>query len=173
MKQFKDLTIMGQKMRIVRDAISQIKNGRIKIDTGSYFNVDDDTFDRWTDSGSRDLQSYLLQDKPNLCECCAKGALFASCVIITDKVSISDNYADEQFQKSKLKKWFGPLELDMIEAAFERKVFNDSANRLEDGYGDYTLLALTCIRFGRNYKNKKKRLLAILENILKNGSFKP
>lgn len=144
MKQFKDLTLKGQKIRIVKDAISQIKIGKILPSMGDYFSV----LEEWK---TNDLQKELLGD--NKCEACAKGSLFAACVINVDKVKISDPLNSNSFQVRKLKKWFPKNELDLIEAAFE----------LEDiWYGKNDADLKKAIRFGKRFKSSKIDFLVFL-----------
>lgn len=171
MKQFKDLSLKGQKMRIVRDAIAQIKIGKIIPDQGTYFVLNDIP-------DYKDLKKELTKTD-NTCDACAKGALFAACVINVNKVKVDDGTNSNYFQVRKLKKWFSEGELDLIETAFEGAVIYDSNNELytgeEDCWGNpaYTELGQRAIEFGENYDNTEDRLLAILENILKHGTFKP
>jgi len=185
MKAFKELTVRGQKMRIVRDAISQIQKKVIVPKNGDYLTLTDNKSiqerdDYFFSRKARNIQKILLKGQPNTCQACAKGSLFASCVISTNNVyTIKHEYDDEKFQKKKLHKWFSDLELDMIETAFEERVIADSERKLAkyNGYGEKTErkteLGIKCSKFGKLYKKPDKRLLAILENILKNGSFKP
>ena len=49
----------------------------------------------------------------------------------------------------------------------------DSKNIFYDKVENRTPLYGKCLRFYKRYKTNKKRLLAILENILKNGEFTP
>lgn len=182
MKDFKDLTLRGQKMRIVRDAIAQIGTRVVVPRKGTYMNVfgySSYHYKADTD-GKESLQKILRQGKEDTCVACAKGSLFASCVLNTNRVYTNvDDFSEEYFQKKKLKKWFSVLELDMIEAAFEKKVVVDDEQLLyiykKDGSTRErkTQLGKDCIAFGRQYRTEKARLLAILENILKHGRFKP
>lgn len=178
MKKFEDLSLKGQKMRIVKDAISQIEGKKFLPKEGTYlqFLQEDDL--SYYPSEYESIQKTI--QKRN-CECCAKGAIFASCILNINKVKGKDAFNDESFMKSKLKKWFTALELDMIEAAFETEVISNTDSKLEefgeDDYGSITTvlteLGKKCVKFGEKYKSPKGRLLGILNNILKNGEFKP
>lgn len=176
MKKFEQLTLKGQKMRIVRDAIKQIKSRVVIPNGGSY--LSNLCSGHRFNSSKGSLQAFL-QKPGNSCQACAKGALFASCVLNVNKVNIDGRIGTERFQKKKLRDWFTPEELDTIEAAFENRVVADSAKVLTAGirdcWGDRprTALALKAISFGNRYRSNKNCLLAILNNILKNGSFKP
>jgi hypothetical protein len=169
MKKFNDLTLKGQKMRIVKDAIAQIKNKVIIPTEGDYMilNYHGDLID---------IQKILKLKKKDTCQACAKGSIFAACVLNTNKVNRKDEFDSEWFQKAKLSKWFSALELDMIETAFETSVVKDSTGSLETAgfYTNYrTELGDKCVAFGEKYKTSRGRLLGILNNVLKNGSFKP
>lgn len=170
-KQFEELkTKRAQKMRIVQDAINQINIGQIIAGTGNYFTWNSpDSLPK----GKFSIQKALKAD--NKCQCCAKGALFAACVIETNKVNSQQNFRSEYFQKEKLSKWFSAGELDTIECAFEKGVVFDTEHILRAGdiYSNKTSLGKNAIKFGKRYKTNKERLLKILENIKLNGSFKP
>lgn len=173
MKKFAELTPKNQKMQIVKDAIAQIKTKQIKASRGTY--VELLNFNTHTQAPTS-LQSLLSDGQK--CECCAKGALFLSCVSSVNRVKTGEDFRDDDI-KRRLKKWFTVLELDMIEAAFERSVVNDDTGKLETYSGFWyemytpTNLGRACIAFGKRYESDKNRLIAILENILQNGEFKP
>jgi hypothetical protein len=171
---FEQLDKQAQKLRIVSDAIEQINLGLIIAATGDYFTMSRRISD--IDYEEVNLQTLLKNGKR--CSCCAKGALFASCVLNVNEVYTNrDHFNQEYFQKKKLLPWFPALELDMIEAAFEQGVIHDTTGKLE--YTDesdvrkVTPLTDLCIRFGKLYRNADERMLAILDNILENGEFKP
>lgn len=176
-KKFENLTIEEQKMRIVTDAIKQIKFKKIVPTTGDYLKMFRKNKTKRVFKKAGSIKEFL--NLPEVyCEACAKGAIFASCVMINNKVKGEDNFSDESFQKEKLSKWFPLLELDMIEAAFEVRVVQDTTNKLEKSVGPSwykkpTTMGSKAINFGRKYDDDEKRLLAILENILQNGKFKP
>ncbi len=180
MKKFKDLTVKQQRVRIIKDAIAQIYAKNFKIATGNYLKFPVKSTTDYLPDDEESIQQTLKERK---CECCAKGAVFAACVLNVNKVYGDDDFNGEEFQKNKLKKWFKELELDMMETAFELRVCENSTGKLQAQTGgeDYwddpewedTKLAKQCIKFGKKYKSPKNRLLAILDNILDNGTFKP
>ena len=158
-------------MKIVEDAIIQIKNKNFRPANGYGYLRIDDKYNKKNVS-----LKNILGTSDGRCTCCAKGAIFAACVINVNEVKTCDSYTDEQFQKKKLKTWFTALELDTIETSFERDVIEDSTNSLSmiclEGYKYYNSeLANRAIEFGKKYTTPEKRLLAILYNILENGSF--
>lgn len=178
---FEALSVGRQKMRIVKDAIMQINSKILEVQTGKYYSLLHSAY-REKDGKlkTNNLQKLLQEAKPNepVCQVCAKGALFAGCVFNVNKVksNFGDNFfvrETEMFQKKKLIKWFSPLELDMIETAFERRLITDSTQSLRTEKGRDNELAKKCISFGKKYKSHTNRLLAILNNILENKVFKP
>lgn len=160
LKDFEELSIPLQKRRIVKDAITQIRAGIIVPAQGDYFTL-------LSNSEFKDLQKILKLKQEETCEACAKGTLFAACVLNVNKVKKNEAIGDEKFQKRKLKKWFSPLELDMIETAFEGEEIVDSTNKITPEMRE------ACVNFGEEFYDPKERLLAILENILENKVFKP
>lgn len=166
MKDFKDLSKAFQKRRIVKDAIKQIELGIVTPNHGTYFNLEL-KFD------TKNLQKILQQKQVDTCTACAKGALFAACVLNVNKVNTNQFIDIGTFQVKKLKQWFSVLELNMMETAFEKEVIVDNTKELYDEDGDHTQLAEACIAFGKQYNKPKERLLAILYNVLENGSFNP
>jgi hypothetical protein len=125
--------------------------------------------------GKEQSIQQLLIESPLKCKCCAKGALFAACVIETNEVLGKQNFSHQPFIKKKLKKWFSTTELDMIETAFEKAVIRMALShsfKFKNADGN-TALADRCIAFGRKYVTDRSRLLAILNNILEHGEFTP
>lgn len=180
---FNKLTKQEQKIKIVKDAIKQIKIGLFKPKKGTYIRFPD--YFLWDGDN---LQELMQRGKK--CQVCAKGALFASCVLNVNKVYGRDNFANEEFEKKKLRKWFSAAELDTIECAFEKHVLQDSARVLNtkyecnidiwdggitryDSIGTLSPLAEKAIAFGKRYSKTPDRMLAILRNIARHGSFKP
>ena len=162
---FNALSVKEQRIWIIRDALKQIKNGKFIPTQGTYLeHVFDDENTDFTD---KSLQVELVAAEE--CECCAKGALFASCVLNNNKVKTSINYTESPFIAKKLKKWFSSEELDMMEIAFE----------VDDEVGGSTFyikhpaLADACLNFGDRFDSSEERLVEILKNTLKYGQFDP
>lgn len=173
---FNDLSLQEQKMRIVQDAIEQITLGVIVPTTGDYMTM-------YKDAGIEEVNiKLLLEKKLAKCECCVKGALFMSCVFNVNEVTTQEKYSngalayrEEPFMKQKLSKWFSPLELNMIETAFEGDVIRDETNELHDD-GEFNDLAYTCMSFCNDIEDPaddSEKMLMILNNILQYGEFKP
>lgn len=165
---FNKLSKQEQKIKIVKDAIAQIKIGTFIAKQGNYLEI----YDVDDSDNEISLQS-VIGTTENTCKCCAKGAIFASCVMNVNKVTNKDDFFDEGFQKDKLKKWFSARELDTIETAFELDVIIDSTDSLECSNHGFKKLATDALKFGSKYSTPEKRLLAILKNIVKYGKFTP
>lgn len=164
---FNKLSKQEQKIKIVKDAIAQIKIGTFIAKKGDYLSINN--LDLYKEIS---LQSVIGTVKYT-CECCAKGAIFASCVMNVNKVTNQDDFYSENFQKNKLKKWFSAKELDTIETAFEGMIIEDSTGTLEDKNLEPKQLAIDAMKFGCKYKTEEEKLLAILKNIVKYGKFTP
>lgn len=165
-KQFKDFTLVTQRKKIIKDAIAQIDKTIIPK-AGDYVDIPHDF--RQKKTGLKEM----FEEGKVKCEACLKGSLLIGCVLNVNKVTTYDEYGSEPFIVKKLSTWFSPLELDMMETAFEQTVIEDNTMVLRDEDYDNLPLANKCIAFGRKYKTDKKRLLAILNNMLENGKFKP
>jgi hypothetical protein len=166
--EFNVLSKAEKRIAIAKDALAQIKQKKILPTTGFYLNIPG----QWDNENS--LQKEIKK-KDFYCHCCAKGALFVSCVKQVNEVRMFEDWEDERFQKDKLKDYFSVLQLDMIEAAFEGMVIADSAKKLEyyEKYTKNTPLGLKCIKFTQGL-NAEERMEKILNNIIKNnGYFRP
>ena len=171
-KKFETYSLQTQKKKIVEDAILQIQLKKYKPKEGVYFRLESISKQHELLSNpviklakTDSLQESILSQDTQ-CTVCAKGGLFASCVAKTNQVY--GYKSSEPFMKKKLSTWFKALELDMIEASFEGCRMVDSTKQI--GYGSNLD---KCLKFYAKYKTDKGRMLAILNNILKNGEFKP
>lgn len=184
-----------KRVTIAKDAIASIKAGLIKAVTGQYWkNIMDFTPQNEND-GSVNLQEVLCETKKS-CHVCEKGALFIASVVRDNKVQMNWIGFDEKThnrlennsgQVNHLKKWFDELQLDMMENAFEEEFVNEGFDGTYKGrrtlrryvLGKKEKLFLKSKKFGDKYNvsgkhNVEKRMIAILENVIKNkGTFKP
>lgn len=180
-REFSDLSVKEQRRRIVLDAIKQINTRKVKVKAGHYMsiikgNLSEGEIDTHNFGEGLNLQTLLKEKKKPVCQVCAQGSLFAACVLNVNKVKTNENIQGHFFQEKKLRKWFSYLELCMIETAFEGVVIRDNMDTLGGEGSRYvgaSKLGKKCITYGRKYSTPKKRLLAILKNILRNGKFKP
>lgn len=190
-EKFNLLSPEKQRIAVAKDVIAQIKAKRYKPAHKGYVKFLDGNFDiiDAAKDTSEDLQTCI----PKLKECavCARGAIFLSTVKIDNSFSVDNvNYTwngvyevEEEDIEERLKLIFGDQQY-LIEYAFEgwdssgqfANQFQDSSghflsNTLEMLYDD---LESTAVAFHKKYKSPSDRVIAIMENIIKNdGLFKP
>lgn len=178
-KRFWTLTKAEKRIAIAKDIIKQIKAKMIIPESGIYIVPRKNRFLE----EDKQLDEYFSKTP---CGACALGACFIGIVDAGDKLKVSDiltlNDYSTRFTMSDLdmsSKWrdelrriFSPLQLSMIESAFEKTTMKDdedrgrSANRLID---DNRRTIRASVAFGMNYRRDKERLLEICKNIIKNG----
>jgi hypothetical protein len=138
---YRKATPAKRRLMIAKDALKQIKAGQINPLSGTYVRL-------WTEGvidEDTNLQPVLLKDNEVTCDCCAKGALFTSCVRLSNRYK-GDPTGIGSDGINELVGW--PEEnYHMIEEAFE------------SSGGDW---------WYDNYKDDTKRLEAILKNIIRN-----
>ncbi len=192
-KPFSKLTKAEKRVRIAKDAIKQL-NLKVFISTpGRYVNIE--AKEGCEIERFNDLKSQL----PNtVCEVCAKGALFIAEISERNNISLREADSSRSTEITKrLNYLFSKNQLDLIETAYELTpiidsnpflvIYNNNLNT-ENEYGDrlspsdfirknkenLTEDCIKAIKFGNKYRNDTNRLLAILENIIKNkGEFRP
>lgn len=123
---------------------------------------------------------------PDKCQVCALGAMFVCAVDRLDKLAIKDlegsrtpgfNRVASGFVEKDVMRYLGDIfeekQLRLIEISFEKGegMFHHIDPYVADGDGELLERALI---FKKNLKDPKKRMLAIMENIVKNdGTFVP
>lgn len=109
------------------------------------------------------------------CSVCAIGSIFLSYIRLKNKVPLdfltpscfSGYTCDKKAMLTKLRDAFSTNQMNLIEAAFEMMSIE-----LECNYDADSLAR--ALAFGSRYTDDKKRLRAILLNVVKNnGEFKP
>lgn len=91
------------------------------------------------------------------CKVCAKGAMFLSRALLFNKYT----FADDPEETSSVD--FGLFNANLIESAFEQRVMSS-----------FGPLVPYAVSFGAMHVNPRKRLKAIMENVLENhGVFRP
>lgn len=164
-KKFKAMTKPQKRVAIAKDVIAQVKLEKYRTTPGQYFSyMSSDA----ADSCGGDAQQYLVGG--GSCDVCALGAIFASTVKVKNTVTLVD--ADRQDNESiayYLKGIFDRKQLGLIEAAFERE------HRFAETEAGCTYEAAeAAVVFGLWYPENSKRMIAIMQNIVKNnGTFKP
>lgn len=161
----------GKRVLIAKDVIKLLDTKKLEAARGCFIDTHthNDPFD-----GTEDVRELFLQGQLPDCEVCGVGALMLSCTLFNDKQTMSDiwnedisyriNYSEPL--SNGLNAYFDRDQLMLIENAFE----------LGSGAFDWQFLdhRNAAIAFGRKYPQPKDRLIAIMENIIKNkGEFKP
>ena len=185
-EQFRALSEPERRRAIARDAIAQIQAGRLRARNGKYFVADAAVL-----TVGADLREVLIQPQAS-CTVCGLGACLASVVRLDNNFVVADgdlrgpSFSEEgtaELWKSwgkflpKLEEFFSPVQLSLIESAFELGEFGYCSitdnRRLQD-------LQQTAIMFGAEASpdvrlDAEKRLLAILNNIAadEEGLFRP
>ncbi|NDD52339.1 hypothetical protein EBZ39_00405 [bacterium] len=181
-KIFKAATAAEKRVLIAKDVLAQVAAGRFKPTEGSWANPrtasgreihiwDTDKYD--PDASVREM---FLGEQIAKCDCCALGAMFVSCTLYNNKTTLEDfdnetldfvdNVQDASFSNG-FAKFFSPAQLRLIEIAFE------------GGCGGFCTTSdddqdLQARDWYDRYPNPKKRLVALMKNIIKNdGKFVP
>jgi hypothetical protein len=145
-------TVKGKRLRIVRDALLQMKLKKIVVTTGVYVDAVSDDFV----SSNTLIGKFLKSSKKAKCEACALGSMLCGLTRSNGDFPLGIGGPHDE-----LSKYFDRDNLRLIETAFEGSVIEGN---IED---DDTLEA--CLRFYRKYPSAHQRLTAIFKNMLKNG----
>jgi NADPH-dependent 7-cyano-7-deazaguanine reductase QueF len=169
-------------VRICKDTIFYIRTNKLNVVKGMYFRSGGLTniFHNRISNLSTVVELKPILEKelneensPTRCSVCALGAMFASRVVKDNNCLIQETIAtmpgNFEFDKQLLEA-FSPTQLNMIEAAFEKR-------RMDSYQSTYLFrhqLYMKAIEFGKKFVDSKERLIAIMENIVLNrGTFKP
>jgi len=157
------LPVRFRRVKLAKDVIKHLQ-GKDKIITAvrdSYFDLRCEQEYDWSYS------SQVNEVVSNIgCGVCAIGALFIADVMIRDRATVYDAYGVDTM-KRRLSKHFGVEALELIETAFEMtpapSCTIDNGERIDKA-----------IRFGKRFKSDKRRMIAIMNNIIDNdGDFIP
>lgn len=188
-KSWSRLNAAEKRIALAKDVIKQLNaekliakssNGYAKLKIPGIFSYQEKSFEN-----KIQLQTLLKEDDKIKCTVCGIGSIFICDIMNRDKYSISHSgelsRVDDEDIYLRLK-IFPILQLNLIETAFEKRVVNDRTDKLNsyEFKNIYSLnfiptkLGKRAIDFGRKFKRDKDRLIAIMENIIKNkGEFKP
>lgn len=149
------LSANKRRMKLAKDVIAHIRAKLIKPVTATYFEL----------SGNRSSKVQAdIAIKEESCEACAIGSLFVADVMLRDRATLHDA-ENEGFRRKRLLQHFGGEQLGLIESAFECYTLYSV------GWSD---LGPKAVRFGGRYLTSRGRMLAIMNNIVKNkGQFVP
>lgn len=171
-----------QRVALAEDVIVKLRAGQIIAVTSRYVDSNNMNEAIYKYDEGVELQT-LLRDVPS-CEACAKGSLFLTEVMKNDNYKVS-RYNDLSDicspQIARRLTMFDDNQLDLIETAYEREVIMEDNDYLmtDDQDGDFhdkttTDVADRAIGFGEKYNDKTDRMIAIMENLIKNnGEFIP
>lgn len=179
-KKFEQATPAQKRVMIAEEVIAQVKANRIISDRGVWLNID------FKDGGNinptESIQNLFKNNQVKECRCCALGAMMVSCTILNNKELYQDlcfhfehlgHWVDEYKEKlpNGFNKFFTRKQLIMIECAFEGFM---SYFRSEDLINPLTHNEIKKTKdFFEEHPETEERLLAIMENIIKNkGTFK-
>ena len=139
------------------------------------------------DEGSdADVRQLYLENKIQQCSCCALGGMFMSCTLYNNNTTVDNlSYAGEDISEmlleetseklsNGLNKFFSVEQLKLIEQTFEGD--NGAVlSGMDDDTGEIVdKFTPRAEAFYTKYKKPKDRLVAIMQNIVKNnGTFKP
>lgn len=115
-KEFDALSSAQKRVMISEDALALIRSNLVQVGTGTYF-CPNDRLSYDTSATSDEGKCAIFG---NNCHVCAKGALFVSTVMRTNKMSMRVmNRADTDEKVVDKEKIFSDVEFSLIEVAFE------------------------------------------------------
>lgn len=169
-----------KRIAIAKDVIAQLKAKRYKARTGQYLTVKPSK--NSMPSNNKEQLIGVLCDVDTKCNCCARAAIFASAVSNFNNYKFkeaseyrfesffADSVYDKQFDFSSEdiegteRKYFNPKQIEMIETCFEMDE--------EFSYSLTEQIASAAVAYGKSMGNAEKRMIGIMENIIKNkGEF--
>lgn len=196
-KQFVGATKAQKRVLIAKDVIKQLKAEKFQASRGNFLEMASLTgsdhrasLDIKDDDSIREI--FLARQEP--CQCCGLGALMMSCTLFNNKEEVKDysNHfsqlgqalRDKRPLSNKFDKIFSKSQIELIENAFEKGsgFFRGTMNIYANDEFLYTHASKVsernkAISFGSRGDlefDDKKRLIAIMRNIIKNnGTFKP
>jgi hypothetical protein len=187
---FSRLSAAQKRIAIAKDVLKQIKAEQYNIQKGQWlsFSVPEELDFKNMDAGgivklfkasgpqsptqtmlTGGRLSVVVEAQPAMCTCCAVGAACASAIRLFNGHELEgQELGGLEEGKEILGKYFPKAQVDLMEAAFERRV-DDS---MHEDATDKDLAAAEV--FGRKYNYDEARAEAIFNNIVMNGgTFKP
>ena len=169
---FRRLSASAKRVAIAKDVLAQIAARKYRATCGVYV----DGLKTEDVPGETQLQEIVAGQRES-CEVCGIGSVFMSAVRLGDNLTVGealsvagyDSYVNESVMADKVREYFAPAQLALIETAFERGPVGIS----EDWHQD-SAAPERAIRFGNRYRSATARLKAIMTNIVENeGTFVP
>lgn len=192
-EKFESLTQAQQAVLLAKDVIEQVKANKYKAKQNYYIKLPKSFLTKYSGEEHEDKELQAVLPEIKTCEVCARGALFLSHVKIMDNFSLGelnpsykngDTDVDADLTAERVTA-FSPFQQSLIELAFEgNEVYNEFVRAFDiDADSDMQYEAIeyakksledACLRFYKKYRNSNNRLIAIMENVVKNkGVFKP
>lgn len=165
-----------QEMRITiaKDVLAQLDAKKIVATPGTWVDdsnlgsLSDYVYEETADSDAP-IDACEFTEGITKCRCCALGSIFISLTKVSRVLLSGSLHAEDVFDhlpSSPLTRYFSVKQLELIEQAFEGL----EGAYIADGFQNEE----DCMTFYYTYPNAKKRLQAIMKNIVKNkGTFVP
>jgi|SRR6185369_5172464 len=176
---FGKLSKAEKRVAIAKDVLKWIKTGVAKAETGTYFRIPQLDGDEGINSelfGNLELRDIIEKNQLK-CTVCAKGAIFLSSLMKRNNFTLNmlSSYGEVRGQEccDRVSDIFTRTQLDLIEDAFEGTYETsdgvDYWNTYDDGYSNKDKAIK---KFYEKYTTDEGRLVAIMNNIIKNkGEF--
>jgi hypothetical protein len=140
-----------------------------------------------SEGSAADVRRLYLENKIQQCSCCALGGMFMSCTLYNNSTTVEslgfagDDIGGALYKSSEpgsisngLDKFFSVEQLRLIEQTFEGNNGVVTGGERDDDGGEFDKFSPRSEAFYTKYKKPKDRLIAIMQNIVKNnGTFKP
>ena len=188
---FSKMTPAQQRVRIAKDVIEQLGDGILKAQGGTYLSIYD-LGDSQLDEARSAVLGYSDDDESAVlcdldlavafeqvpeCTVCGIGAAFVATVKRADDLTMRDvegYYTNSDKMRVYLRQWFEPIQIGLIECAFERSsamMLNQPGAKQAPNWRSRAARAAD---FGSQYSDAHDRLIAIMRNIVENdGEFSP
>jgi hypothetical protein len=179
------LPLEAQRVKIAKDAIALLNSSKIQAHHMGYLDSNFDFYRSPKNDDERVIDRLRRgwKRKDAVCGVCAIGSLFVGALDTFNSLKLSDvNYTEPGMMDMLpyLARWWPKQELRVMEAAFEgtwQGAEEEMYRRREDGSVDYCEMhrdVESALAFSRDYPRGSKRMVAILNNIIKNdGDFCP
>lgn len=169
-----------QRIAVAKDVLKQIDNKFYTASSGDYCQFRNIENAVTAPTQLDDLFTTLRKEKAT-CAVCGIGGCFVSLVNLGNEVKTKDALGwtritsfdglNSSTMRKQLRKIFTPIQLTLIEAAFEECLMSSNGLDLTEDEKEHIVQAIS---FGKKYKTDRGRLIAIMKNIIKNkGDFKP
>lgn len=172
-EEFNSLSKPEKRVAIAKDVIKQVKAGKY-YPSNWYGYID---FEKVVDENLSIQENF---DKIKNCSCCMLGACLLSITKFQNQLKFKDTYDEEkldtgfQGNNSKITKLlssvFTPKQQALLEACFENGNYEHAKNAFKISLSPDEVI--DCFEFFEKYEHPDERVIAAMENIIKNkGNF--